>query len=126
MSLWLTSSADRAQVPRDLVPMLEVCANEAVANIISYAYEDRQSHAISLELSRTDKGAALVIRDDGKPFNPLSLPEYEKPATLEDARIGGLGVHFVRKLMARCEYRREAGQNILCLEAEPKTHASNA
>lgn len=118
MSQWLSLSAARAAIPERLVPVLELCANEAVANIINYAFADRGPHEIIVELARTERGGILVIRDDGRPFDPLALPEFQPPATLEEARIGGLGVHLIRRMASRCEYRREGGMNVLCLEAE--------
>jgi len=37
----------------------------------------------------------------------------DKP--VEDRKIGGLGIHFVRSLMDSVEYRREENKNILTL-----------
>ena len=117
MTQWLQASSAAADIPQGLVQMLDVCANEAVTNIISYAYDDGDRHEINLALTRTDGGARLEIRDDGRPFNVLDAPEHKMPLTLADAEAGGLGIHLIRRLMTHCEYRREAGHNVLCLEA---------
>jgi anti-sigma regulatory factor (Ser/Thr protein kinase) len=90
MTHWLTESASAAGMAKDVVMKLDICANEAVMNIISYAFTDSSPHGIVLDLTAIGGGARLVIRDDGVPFNPLQLPEHAMPASLEDAEIGGL------------------------------------
>ncbi len=119
MSQWLSDSAIAAGTPQDLVYALEYCANEAIYNIISYAFDDGQRHEITLELSKTAEGASLIIRDDGKPFNPLEAPAVKQPEGLDDMKIGGLGVHLIRQLTWRCNYQREGAINVLRLEARP-------
>jgi anti-sigma regulatory factor (Ser/Thr protein kinase) len=126
MTQWLRESAGAAGIAPDVVRILDQCANEAVVNIISYAYEDAERHDISLELIKTAHGASLVIRDDGKPFNMLDAPERRAAAGLADAQIGGLGIHLIRRMTARCDYRREGGFNVLSLEAQPKPQHCNA
>jgi len=117
MSEWLVRSGRAAGLSNEVLSRLEVCANEAVSNIISYAYEDTAGHDIALELSQTSTGACLIIRDDGKPFNMLNEPEHQPPTSLAEAKIGGLGLPLMRGLMARCGYQRENGFNVLSLEA---------
>jgi anti-sigma regulatory factor (Ser/Thr protein kinase) len=117
IATWLRESGAASDIPKDLVFMLDVCANEAVSNIISYAYDDGNRHEITLELNRTAKGARLIIRDDGKPFNMLEAPEHKQPRSLQDATVGGLGIHLIRRLMAHCEYHRADGINVLTFEA---------
>jgi len=125
MSEWLVASGLASGIQRDVLFSLEVCANEAVANIISYAYDDSKGHDITLELNKTATGACLIIRDDGKPFNPLEAPQHRQPASVADARIGGLGVHLIRGLISKCAYQRENDMNVLCLEAQDTTQNNN-
>ncbi|HEY4374877.1 MAG TPA: ATP-binding protein [Burkholderiales bacterium] len=120
MSEWLHIAAATTGLPRDLTQRFDLCANEAVANIIGYGYEGAdgdEAREISLEFSSGPAGATLTIRDHGKPFDPLAAPEHEQPADLEHAAIGGLGIHLIRRLMDECGYRREDGANVLHLSA---------
>ncbi len=123
MTDWLLASGTASGIARDLVFNLDVCANEAVANIISYAYEDDKHHVIALELNTSAQGACLTIRDDGRPFNLLEVPVHQQPTSLADAKVGGLGVHLIRHLMSKCAYRRENGSNVLVLEMYATTAA---
>lgn len=126
MTQWLWVTAASAGIAEALVQKLDLAANEAVTNIISYAYSDGMRHDITLELEKTGDGARLVIRDDGMPFNVLAVPEHAVPASLESAAIGGLGVHLIRGLTSRCEYQRENGFNVLLLETERELQTGNA
>jgi anti-sigma regulatory factor (Ser/Thr protein kinase) len=116
MTEWLWANGTAADIPQDLLFKLDVCANEAVINIITYAYEDSRPHDITLELNKTEAGACLVIQDDGKAFNMLEVAEREKAESLADAAIGGLGIHLIRRLMERCDYQRQGAFNVLSLE----------
>ncbi len=119
MSLWLLESASLAGIADVLLPRLDLCASEAAENIIRHAFAPGSRHAIALELSRTPDGAELVIRDDGRPFNPLELAAPAMPSTLAEAHIGGLGVHLMRSMASRCGYAREGGCNVLTIEVAP-------
>src|SRR5205814_118236 len=107
MSAWLWERCTAAGIPEEVVQRLDLCANEAVGNIISYAYAGEGAHRIQLELLSTGNELSLEVRDDGRAFNPLEVPEHEQPASLAEAGIGGLGVHLIRRLMTRCEYERQ-------------------
>jgi len=121
MTDWLHSCCRAAGVSEDVVYTLDYCANEAVANIISYAYDDPAPHEITLELNEAERGVRLVISDDGKPFNMLAAPEHQPPENIDEARIGGLGIHLIRRMISDCEYRRSGNLNVLSLEARPKS-----
>ena len=126
MTRWLWDGAAASGIPDDIASKLDLCANEAVMNIISYAYPDAGRREITLELNETPDGVSLVIRDDGKPFNPLDVPEPKLPKSLDEALIGGLGVHFIRRMMTRFEYQRADGFNVLSFEVRRDRPVGNA
>ena len=117
MSRWLGCASARMGLAANEAFNLDVCANAAVFNIISYAYDDDQPHEITLDLTRTDTGVRLTIRDSGKPFNPLTWPAHQGALRLEEARAGGLGIHLLRQLAPGSAYRRINGINELSLDA---------
>ena len=125
MSTWLRQCADAAEMPADLAHKLDVCANEAVTNIISYAYDDGRHHEITLEFAETPSGLSLLIRDDGKPFNVQEAPEHAAPTSLDDAEIGSLGIHLMRRLLPQFDYQREDGFNVLTLNTGHKLAPGN-
>lgn len=126
MSQWLRECCSRAGVPEDLIQRMDLCANEALANIMSYAYADQAAHEIALTLEAASDHARLSIRDDGKPFNPLAMPEHTLPDSLAEASVGGLGVHLIRNMMTSCAYERQAAHNVLTLDASAKALSRHA
>jgi len=113
MSQWLNAAFRHLKLPEILLFKFDLCANEAVTNIISYAFPENGIHEISLRMSFINLVASLEIEDDGIPFNPLDAPQHIQPASLEEAKIGGLGIDLIRHLMDECTYARHNGRNVL-------------
>ena len=49
------------------------------------------------------------------------MKEPEVPADLIDVRIGGLGIHIVKKLMDDIRYQRKQGKNKLTMKKSIQT-----
>jgi len=112
MSSWLTQSIEAMGGSDTQIFNFDLCANEAVSNIISYGYTDQDEHEIILDIAVSGDLLCLSIEDDGSPFNPLEKPEHLSPHNLEEAQIGGLGVDLILKIMKECHYARVNGKNI--------------
>lgn len=124
MSAWLRKACDELGLQQAAAYDLEVCANEAVANIVTHAFGSGAAHRIRLRLARDGESVRLDIEDDAGPYDPLSRPPVQLPGKLEDAHIGGLGVHLMRSLMRECRYVRRDGWNVLSLVAGPATRSA--
>ena len=57
----------------------------------------------------------FTVTDGGIPFDPTSQAEADITSSVENRKIGGLGIHLVRQLMDEIHYSREEGKNILTL-----------
>lgn len=119
MALWLRNELEALNAPPEVLFKFDLSANEAVINIISYAFSNtpKSDHKceIVLKLLSDKENAYLEIFDSGKPFNPLENPEPLQPTNIEDAEIGGLGIKLIRNFIDKCEYTRINNQNILRL-----------
>ena len=118
MSEWLSKACENLALPDELTRDLDVCANEAVANIMLYAYEDLDSHQINLRLEFKDQSLILTIQDDGIAFDPfnskaISSQAYDK---IGEITIGGLGIKLIRSLANECSYYRSHSKNIISLK----------
>ncbi len=51
------------------------------------------------------------IGDRGTPFDLRTAPRPDIGASVEDRKIGGLGLYLVRELTSGLDYRREGEQN---------------
>ena len=117
MSLWLDAASRQLGLPAGWLFKFDLCAGEAVTNIISYAYPDDSLHEIFLRMSFNGSSASLEIEDDGIPFNPIDAPEHVQPASLEEAKLGGLGIKLMRRNMDQYNYVRRNGRNVLKMTA---------
>ena len=91
------------------------CANlvleELGINVINHGY-DEGNHEFEIIVVSNPESITIEIIDSGRPFDPLKdAPEPALNAEIEDRPIGGLGVHFVQKMMDELHYRRENGKN---------------
>ena len=94
---------------------VNICLDELFTNIVSYGFADDQEHIIRLTINLDNNVLTFSIEDDGVPFNPLEKKDPELPADLINARIGGLGIHIVRKLVDDIRYKRKRGWNLLTM-----------
>jgi anti-sigma regulatory factor (Ser/Thr protein kinase) len=105
--------AQNAGFNKTRIKEIELATEEAVVNIISYAYPDKTEEIEILCDNEKDAGLVIRIMDTGMPFDPLSLPEPDIKAHLSQRKIGGLGITLMRKMVDEISYRREEDANIL-------------
>jgi len=101
------------KIPAPIAYKFGLALDETLTNVISYAFPDGKRHAIEIRLECSDGYLTAVVSDDGAPFDPLSQPAPDIHAPVEQRKIGGLGIHLLRKLMDRADYQRRDGRNIL-------------
>ena len=95
---------------------INICLDELFTNIVNYGFEDKLEHMTRFTINLDNKVLTLIIEDEGIAFNPLEKEDPEIPADLIDVRIGGLGIHIVRKLIDDISYKREQGKNKLTIK----------
>ena len=102
-------------IAADTLFAVQLCLEEAVANIIMHggAREDRL--AIAIELER--EGATLVARieDTGCEFDPTQFPPLSIAKSLQQAKVGDYGIHLMRCFTTGMHYERQEGRNQLTL-----------
>lgn len=124
-------SNDIQEVPRLAVFVDEVCEavgfdasvtmkmnlaiEEAVVNVINYAYAPGTHGDICIEAKSNDVRLKFTITDSGAPFDPTAKAEIDTTLSAEERPIGGLGIHLVRQIMDSINYERIDGQNVLTL-----------
>ena len=62
-----------------------------------------------------EKRLRIVITDGGRPFDPTEMADVDTTLPLEERKVGGLGIHFIRQLMDTTDYERRDGNNVLTL-----------
>jgi len=94
---------------------MNLAIEEAVVNVMNYAYPEGVNGHVDIEVTATDEWLTFVITDTGKPFDPTKSAEVDITLSAEERRIGGLGIHLVRRLMDDIQYEYVDGHNILTL-----------
>lgn len=111
----LEDFAERCSLSSNTLSELNLILEEVVANIISYAYVDTQSHEIVVQADLRDGELVLAVEDDGRPFNPLQSPLPDLDSPLECRKVGGLGLLLVREFTSSIEYHRKEDRNRLVM-----------
>ena len=100
----------------DIVFNLNLVLEEAVVNVINYAYPKEDHQYIYLSATMKDGSIVLVLTDTGKEFDPTAAPEADITLSADERQIGGLGIFLIRQIMNEVKYERIEGKNILTLE----------
>ena len=95
---------------------LTLVLEEAVVNVINYAYPKEEHEYIYLSARMHEGSIVLVLTDTGKEFDPTAAPEADVTLSAEDRQIGGLGIFLIRQIMNEVKYERIEGKNVLTLE----------
>jgi serine/threonine-protein kinase RsbW len=114
LGLWLQEALGE-DLPRDALLSVDLGLQEAVANVMSYAFPDGGPHTIAVTLRRLDDLVEIEVEDDGIPFDPLAAAPPSLPKRLEDVVPGGNGIRLMRRFLDGLSYRRLAGRNRLVL-----------
>ena len=94
---------------------IELATEEALMNIISYAYEGSTGDVEITCKQDDDKCFIIDIVDTGKPFDVFTIKEPDLTRDVVEREVGGLGIHFIKQFMDDIKYRREENKNILTL-----------
>ena len=94
---------------------LNLALEEAVTNVISYAYPKGTDGLVEIDALLQEKSLEFIITDSGTPFDPTARPDADITLSVEERPIGGLGIYLVRQIMDEIHYSREDGKNRLLL-----------
>src|SRR4029434_10324988 len=85
----------------------------AVANIIMYGGAKDDPLEIAVELERNGTTLVARVEDNGRQFDPTRAPWPVPPPSLEEAKVGDLGIHLMRSFASGMDYERRDGRNRL-------------
>ncbi len=105
-----------AGLPKKSIFQMNLALDELFTNIISYGFKDDTEHLIKIKIVVEDGELKIRIEDDGIPFNPMDTEAPDLKCSIEDCKIGGLGIFFIKKMMDEICYERDGNLNILCLK----------
>ncbi|MDB4297444.1 PAS domain S-box protein [Flavobacteriaceae bacterium] len=88
-----------------------IVIDELLNNIISYGYENNDTHFIKISFEVKDNKLITKITDDGISFNPFDFTPPSNNTPLEERVTGKLGIRLVKSLVDEYNYNRTDNNN---------------
>ena len=111
----IQSIAEETDMDHVLAMSLNLALEEAVSNVMLYAYPAGSKGQVVIEADVRDDHLVFRVIDSGVPFDPTLASEPDLAADLKDRPIGGLGIYLVKRIMDQVSYARKNGKNILSM-----------
>jgi serine/threonine-protein kinase RsbW len=117
---FVVAGAESAGFDPDEVFRIQLACDEACTNIIEHAYGAEGVGEIQVSWEN-EKGAFVIeLRDNGRPFAPKEVKSPTIPNDVNDLdnlKVGGLGLHFMRTLMDEVKFSfNENGNHLLMIK----------
>ena len=106
---------EKMNLDKSLARQLQLAVEEAVVNVIEYAYPADTEGSVDITMMFDGHWLKVVIDDSGVAFDPTAEKKVDTTLSVEERRVGGLGIYLVRELMDSINYERINGHNILTL-----------
>jgi serine/threonine-protein kinase RsbW len=116
LCLNLEDLGEKIGLSKKLIFEINLALDELFTNIISYGFSDEDEHIIKVTVTPQKEEICLCIEDDGVPFNPIEFETPDVACSVENCKVGGLGIHIMRKLMDDICYQRCGDKNVLTLK----------
>lgn len=120
LAQFIEELGEELQLKPDLVFNLNLVLEEAVSNIILYAYPKQMGNEITIQADWSEQSLIFTITDTGKPFDPTQVAEADITLSAEERPIGGLGIFLIKQIMNEVEYQRIEGRNVFTLKKDLK------
>ena len=101
-------------VDESVVFTINLVVEELFTNMVKYTYEN--SNEILLELKKEENNLIIYLTDfDVEPFDISKTAEVDTKQSLEERRVGGLGIHLVKQMIDKIEYEYKDRQSKIIL-----------
>lgn len=98
-------------LPPKLSFSLNLVLEELIVNIFEHGYAGKGG-VVQLRLAREGDAIAGIVTDRGNAYDPRAAAPPDLAAGLEERKVGGLGVHFIRTMVDEFHYQRAGGRNV--------------
>jgi anti-sigma regulatory factor (Ser/Thr protein kinase) len=112
---FIDAVAEEAGLDMAFTMSLNLAIEEAVVNVMEYAYPEGTQGFVDIRLMVGDGELCCILSDSGTPFDPTLTPDADTTLSAEERSIGGLGIHLVRQIMDHISYEYKDQHNILTL-----------
>jgi anti-sigma regulatory factor (Ser/Thr protein kinase) len=115
---FVAQAAEEAGFNDDDVFHVQLACDEACTNVIEHSYGAENVGDITVSCQVQSNHFTIMIRDHGRPFDPDDIPQPQVPTNnneLDQLKVGGLGIHFMRKLMDEVRFMFDQQGNTLIM-----------
>ena len=112
LSNFINSQCDSHLVSPENCFSIMLVVEELVTNICYYAYPNREGD-FEVDMEFLSDRCLIKIVDSGNPFDPTKAQKPDTTSSLEERKIGGLGLFFVRENSDKFQYERVGNKNIV-------------
>ncbi len=117
---WVDQLGNRWELPHNTLFAIQLCCEEGFSNVARHGsiHKDQdhsESNQVLLKLNLKEDEVNLEIEDQGIPFNPLTMPPPQTPKSIDEVKVGGLGVHLMKKFSSKINYERRGHLNHLSI-----------
>ena len=91
----LTQTLDGVSCPKPVRRLLVLAVNEACMNVIQHGYKGDPKGEMILEILNNNGELEFRLTDFAETVDPAEV----KPRPLDEIRPGGLGTHFIQRIM---------------------------
>lgn len=93
-----------------------LAVDEAISNIIEHGYDPDQEGSIEIEIEADARVFKVVIRDEGRVFDPENKGDVDIENHVSAGKKKGLGIFLMRRIMDEVRYTyKEGNRNELTL-----------
>ena len=119
---WADEVASRQGASQATSYAIQVCLEEALANLILHARAANAYKDIVVDLKISSTDATITITDDCVPFDITRVSQSSRPS-LQDMGVGGHGVRLLRSFAHGLTYQRKGERNELTMVVRPLDRA---
>ena len=114
---FVTAGAAQAGLSKKEIFHIELACDEACTNIIEHAYGGEGKGSIRVIWAATADQFTVTLHDHGRAFHPdkVTAPAKPNPDAVQDMKVGGLGIYFMRQLMDKVTYEFNQDGNTLVM-----------
>lgn len=112
---WIEALADQYGVSEDTRFAMQLCVEEALANVVIHGYGSEPGHPIVIRSSVSAHNLLFAIEDQAAPFVPVEPPGHATPVSLESIEAGGNGIRLLFRFAGSVTYERFADGNRLTI-----------
>ena len=99
--------------PGDFSFQIRLIVEEIATNAVMHGVFDAPPPEVEVRIDDHEDSVTIAISDNGRPFDPLSIPAPSIDAPLSEREVGGLGIHLVREFADEVRYERDGRFNRL-------------